>query len=400
MLLLTEASAQKALETPTRKQENIYTMKILDRKRNKPPPDNLPLASILDSLGEVIQIVDAAWNVFYVNQTAADLGDKIALEIRGKNVWEEFPELVGSILEDACRRAMREQVRVDLEFYFSRCEKSFDVHLHPTPQYLTLYASEITRRVQAEARLIHQAEIEAINTRLQQTNEALTLATVRQHELTETAEILNARLRRAMQESHHRIKNNLQVISALVEMQMGEVGVSLSDEHLKRINQHIRALASIHDLLTQQAKDNTGVDALGTGEILGRLIPMLQEASSGRRIKAEIADILLPAEKAASLSLLISECVSNAIKHSKGGIEITLRLADGKARLEVCDEGGGFPPDFDPRKAANTGLSLIDGTARHDLRGEARYDNHSGGGGRVTIIFPVLPIVSSSVHSV
>ncbi len=244
-------------------------------------------------------------------------------------------------------------------------------------------------QVQIDAHGEHRAEVEALNARLQQTNEALTLSNVRQHEETERAELLNARLYRAMQESHHRIKNNLQVISALVEIQIGETGEAAGDAYLKRIYQHIRTLASIHDLLTQQAKHTGEANDVGTRAVLGRLIPMLEETSGGRRIKAEIADARLSVNKAASLCLLVSECVSNAIKHSKGEIEITLRLEGGRAQLEICDDGSGFPSDFDWRKAANTGLSLIDGTARHDLRGEARYENHANGGGRVAITFPV-----------
>src|ERR1700737_2811389 len=146
------------------------------------------------------------------------------------------------------------------------------------------------------------AEIKSLNARLQQMNEALIVSGVELHEMKESTERLNARLRRAMQESHHRIKNNLQVISALVEIQMGEVGVSTSDDHLKRINQHIRALASLHDLLTQQAQDNATVDYLGTQALLGRLIPMLQETSGGRPIKAEVEDVMISTDKSASLS--------------------------------------------------------------------------------------------------
>lgn len=247
----------------------------------------------------------------------------------------------------------------------------------------------------ANAQLDHAAEIESLNALLENRmeeiramNEALILSGVRQLELTETAELLNARLHRAMQESHHRIKNNLQVISALVEMQISETGTTACDEQLKRINRHLRALGSIHDLLTQQVKNNAHADYLGTQTMLERLISMLQEASGGRFITSNIANILLPTEKAASLSLLVSECVSNAVKHSKGQIEITLRVEGDKVHLEICDDGQGFAPDFDRRKAANTGLSLIDSTARYDLRGEVRYENQSKGGGRVAITFP------------
>ena len=57
--------------------------------------------------------------------------------------------------------------------------------------------------------------------------------------------------------------------------------------------------------------------------------------------------------------------------------------------LQRSDDGNGFPADFDPRTAANTGLQLIESTARWDLRGDVRYDNHARGGGRVTVTFPI-----------
>jgi GAF domain-containing protein len=66
-------------------------------------------------------------------------------------------------------------------------------------------------------------------------------------------ETLNARLQRAMQETHHRVKNNLQVIAALVEMQ-GHGGSPLGEPGIRRINTHIRALATIHDLLPSRPK--------------------------------------------------------------------------------------------------------------------------------------------------
>lgn len=197
---------------------------------------------------------------------------------------------------------------------------------------------------------------------------------------------LNARLARAMQEAHHRIKNNLQVIAALVEMQADELG---DGSAVQRIKQHVRALAAIHDLLTQQAKADTNTSVVSAREVLQRLIPMLQATSGDRRIKADVDEVMLPVQKATSLSLLVSECVSNAIKHAKGEVEITLRREDSAVRLEVCDDGDGFPAGFDPRKAANTGLELIDSTARWDLRGELRYENQAKGGGRIVVTFPL-----------
>ena len=203
-------------------------------------------------------------------------------------------------------------------------------------------------------------------------------------------EALNQRLRRAMQETHHRVKNNLQVIAALVEMQSAEAAPSATELPLKRINQHIQALAVIHDLLTHQAKGDSDLSTIGAKPVLEKLFSLLRVTIGNRNIQAEVDDIPLTPQQASSLALLVSECISNALKHSKGDIEVTLRREEKAAHLAVCDDGAGFPPDFDPIRAANTGLQLIENAARWDLRGEVFYDNHPGGGGRVTVTFPVI----------
>ena len=205
-------------------------------------------------------------------------------------------------------------------------------------------------------------------------------------------EALNERLRRAMQETHHRVKNNLQVIASLVDMQAAEVENETVAAPLHRINQHIQALAVIHDLLTHQAKGDEDTEHLGTWAVSDKLVPLLRNTIGARNIVANIEDVILTAQKAASFALLVNECVSNAIKHSSAGqIEITLKRENegNRARLEICDDGEGFPADFNPRRDANTGLQLIESAARWDLQGDVRYDNHGLGGGRVVVTFPI-----------
>ena len=99
--------------------------------------------------------------------------------------------------------------------------------------------------------------------------------------------------------------------------------------------------------------------------------------------------MILSADKATSFALLVSECVGNAVKHARGEIEITLKVEGNTAKLEICDDGNGFPEGFDPRRDSNTGLQLIESTARWDLRGDVKYDNHGLGGGRVSVTFPI-----------
>ncbi len=201
-------------------------------------------------------------------------------------------------------------------------------------------------------------------------------------------ETLNARLKRAMQETHHRIKNNLQVIAALVEMQ-GYSDLPLDETALHRINAHVRALATIHDLLTQQAKGDASVTDLDAEMMLTQLIPMLQGMAADRRIRYDVEAIPLSVQQSGSLALLVNELVDNAIKHGTGAVEIALRRDGAGARLDVCDDGPGFPAGFDARAAAHTGLELVDNIVQSDLRGRIAYANRPEGGAQITVTFPI-----------
>jgi two-component sensor histidine kinase/PAS domain-containing protein len=202
-------------------------------------------------------------------------------------------------------------------------------------------------------------------------------------------ETLNSRLQLAMAETHHRVKNNLQVISALVDMQNMKHEESVPAAELHRIGQHIRALATIHDLLTAHAKTDSDTECLQTSEIMNRLLPLLQGLAQGRRVSVQTQDIALPMRHGTSLAVLVNELVSNAVKHGGGQINVTLTAEKGLAQLEVCDDGPGFPEGFEPQKAANTGLELIDTLSRLDLRGTTTFHNRPQGGACVTVEFPL-----------
>ena len=210
---------------------------------------------------------------------------------------------------------------------------------------------------------------------------------------------LNVRLQRAMQETHHRIKNNLQVISALTEIADEDEEGAIPIEAMKRIGQHTRALAGLHDILTAQAAQNVEADSLAARAILAKLIPMLEITSGGRPVRFQCDDVLLSQRQSASFAMLVSELVSNAIKHGAGLIEVSLRVVPASdaapgtpskppLRLEVHDAGAGFPANFNPKKAANTGLQLIESMGKWDLRGSVEFTNRTEGGACVTAVFP------------
>lgn len=198
---------------------------------------------------------------------------------------------------------------------------------------------------------------------------------------------LNQRLQRAMTETHHRVKNNLQMMTALIDMQITTKRESVPMSELDRIGRNVQALGVIHDILTEETKHEAQVSVISASEVLEKLIGMLQRTTGGRVIIFDVDDVPLTGRQASALALITNELVSNALKYSKGEVQITFKLKKDKATLEVCDDGPGFAEGFDPSKTANTGIELIENIARWDLHGETCYTNRKEGGARVKVQF-------------
>src|SRR5579884_227806 len=202
-------------------------------------------------------------------------------------------------------------------------------------------------------------------------------------------ESLNARLQRAMTETHHRVKNSLQIVAAMVDMQRMEEDNALRAESLKQLGMHIHTLAVVHDILTEQAKQDGLAHSVSAQAVLERLLPALQNMAGARPIRFSLADAHLSSQQGTSLALVANELVNNALKYGQGAVEVHLSVQDHHALLKVRDHGPGFPPDFDSRQAANTGLELVQNLVRSDLSGQIQFANQPEGGACVTVSFPI-----------
>lgn len=201
---------------------------------------------------------------------------------------------------------------------------------------------------------------------------------------------LNARLKRSMTETHHRVKNSLQLVSALIDMQKATDRDTVPMSELARLGANVRALGVIHDILTQESREGAKEDTLSVKTVLDQLLSLLQQAAGDRQITFACEDIRMSGRQATSLALVTNELVSNALKHGKGASEIGFTVREGRAILEVRDDGPGFPEGFDASAASHTGLELVENVVTWDLAGRAAYENRSEGGGRVTVSFPIV----------
>ena len=211
---------------------------------------------------------------------------------------------------------------------------------------------------------------------------------------------LNGRLQRAMTETHHRVKNNLQLIAAMLDMRLMDGHATVSAHEIKRLGSYVRTLAAVHDILTEQAKEDGEAHFVSAREVLEKLLPMLNETTGGRVVEAIIEEARLTARQGTSLAIVTNELVSNALKHGKGNVEVALIVTDETAVLTVSDEGPGFPPDFQPAIAANTGMEIIDHLSRWDLGAEVQYNNRARGGAAIRIAIPLQSAATVSEHSI
>lgn len=201
-------------------------------------------------------------------------------------------------------------------------------------------------------------------------------------------EKLNEQLRRNVRETHHRVKNNLQVISAMADIQVLRGLDRLPVEEFKRVIQHVRSLAVVHSLLTQEAKADQELTTISAQSTLEHLLPLLQTMTRGRRLSFEVEDMPLSLKHSTSLAMLVNELISNAVKHGSGDIHLSLMTNGDRANLTVYNRGTGFPAGFDPRKSGNTGMELIESVSGYDMGGTVEYINVPNGA-EVRVTFPI-----------
>ncbi|HEY0052876.1 MAG TPA: sensor histidine kinase, partial [Caulobacteraceae bacterium] len=191
-----------------------------------------------------------------------------------------------------------------------------------------------------------------------------------------------------MREIHHRVKNNLQVISSLLNMQQRALTDPAARAAMNDTRQRIGALALIYRAL-YQSEDIRRVDVR---VFLEELIAQLISGESGRGplVKTELeADALvIDPDKLAPLALWAVEAISNAQKHAfdgRGGVlKVRFRVENAESRLDVEDDGPGVADDS---AAGGVGRTLMTAFARQ-LRGRAEIGPGPDGGVLARLIFP------------
>ena len=166
-------------------------------------------------------------------------------------------------------------------------------------------------------------------------------------------------------EIHHRVKNNLQIVNSLLDLQSSSITDPVALSLLRESQNRIRSMALIHQTL-YQSKDFARVDF---GQFLDILVPNLIAsygvAASRVRLVIEASGVQLPSNAAIPCGLVVNELISNALKHAfpdgrEGEIRVHLAYeTKDRALLRVSDNGVGIPEDFDVQQTTTLGLQLV-----------------------------------------
>jgi len=167
-----------------------------------------------------------------------------------------------------------------------------------------------------------------------------------------------------LKEIHHRVKNNMQVISSILNLQSKHIKDEQALRIFKNGQSRIRSMAMVHERLYESA-DLAGIDFAEYVQSTTSYLLSIHGVSGVVRLDIDIKDILLDVSTAIPCGLIINELVSNSLKYAFGdgrAGEILIKLYSdkaGKLTLIVEDDGVGFPKDVDFRKTESLGMQLV-----------------------------------------
>jgi two-component sensor histidine kinase len=196
-----------------------------------------------------------------------------------------------------------------------------------------------------------------------------------------------------LKEIHHRVKNNLQIISSLLSLQAQKIPEAHVQALFRQARDRVRSMALVHENLYQSpdlAQAELGEYARA---LMQSLFEAYGEAAENIRLRLELDPVHLPVDAAIPCGLILNELATNALKHAfrgrpRGELAVVLQSGnDGMIRLKVQDDGNGLPPDLDWRSGGALGMRLVN-MLTEQLNGTLEVDNGQGTSFQLTLPAP------------
>jgi two-component sensor histidine kinase len=194
-----------------------------------------------------------------------------------------------------------------------------------------------------------------------------------------------------IREIHHRVKNNLQTVAALLRLQSRRMDAPEARFALDEAVRRVGSIAIVHETLSETLSEQVDFD-----EVSDRLSAMVCDVTS------EYGDVTttrtgsfgsLPAQVATPLAVAVTEIMHNAVEHGFAGRPGTLDIWAGRTgrgmRVVIADDGAGLPAGFDPATSGGLGLSIVRTLVESEMGGEISLSAGPSGGTTVTLSIPL-----------
>ena len=308
-----------------RKRAEIESLKVL-REKNE----------VLESIGDAFFAVDVNWVVSYWNNRAEDMFKFTRSFMVGRNLWEVYPDAIGSVFHQHYNEAMQEQKQVNFESYYLKGDMWLEVSIYPTPAGLSVYIRDISKRKSAE-------------NNLHELNENL----VKQ---ARELEVSNRDLEQFAYVASHDLQEPLRMISGFIKLLDKKYGESLDDKGRQYIHFAVdgamRMRQIILDLLefSRVGRWEDKVELIDMNALIKGVLLLFSK-------KIEDTGALITIEKLPSIqsyrspiSQLFQNLLSNALKYSREAVPPEINISSDelpdKWIFKISDNGIGIDEEF------------------------------------------------------
>ncbi len=211
-----------------------------------------------------------------------------------------------------------------------------------------------------------------------------------------------------IREIHHRVKNNLQTVAALLRLQSRRIGAPAAKAALDEAVRRVGSIALVHEILSQQPVENN-VEFDEIADRLGSMVGEMTSVDTIVRVSREGSFGSLPSEVATPLAMVITELLQNGVEHGypelpamtgtaghtteerpTGQIAMSVARPPGLLTVVIEDDGQGLPEGFDLETSTNLGLSIVRTLVESELKGSLELGSRTGDrGARAVISVPI-----------
>jgi PAS domain S-box-containing protein len=322
--------------------------------------------NIIQSMGDMLVVTDQSFEIKLINRSITETLNYQDGELTGKKIWSLINEKDIELIKKSLASS-KEKRSFEAKY---KAKEGGEIPVIISYSYLEGNSGEEEGIVFVASNITAQKEAE------EKVNRSL-----------KEKEVLLA-------EIHHRVKNNLAVISGLLEMQVWNLPEDdKSIGPLKESQLRIHSIALVHELLYQSET----LAEIKLDQYINKLLHAIQQMHNNKDklidVVTELDPVRLTIQKAIPASLLLNELVVNSYKHAFNGlvdgqIDVILNQTNGHVELVVQDNGVGLPDDFDPMKQSSLGMTLIKTLVQQieaDFKVGVRQDIASGA--RFSVVF-------------